>query len=103
MSEVPSSVVGLSPHRGVLVLVLGILSILVCGPVGPFAWVMGAGDLKRIRAGQMDPEGKGMTTAGMICGIVGTVLLVLALLSVLLVVVLGVGIAAAGAAGAGGP
>ena len=35
---------------------------------------MGSTDLKEIRAGRMDPSGQGMTQAGMIIGIVGTVL-----------------------------
>jgi predicted Zn finger-like uncharacterized protein len=67
------------PHRGPLILVLGILSILVCGFLGPVAWVMGSNDLNEIRAGRMDPEGEGATQAGQICGMIGTGLLVLGL------------------------
>ena len=63
------------PHRGAAVLTLGILSIVVCGPIlGPIAWVMGHTDLKQIRAGYMDPSGEGMTQAGMIIGMVMTIL-----------------------------
>jgi len=63
------------PHRGGLILALGIIGIfLCCVPVSIVAWVMGATDLKQIRAGRMDPSGQGMTQAGMIIGIVGTVL-----------------------------
>jgi len=69
-----------SPHRGVLILVLGILGLIMCQIFSPFAWIMGKGDMEKIDAGHMDPEGRGMTQAGMICGIVGTVLLVLGLL-----------------------
>ena len=93
---------GLQPHRGVLILVLGILSIIVCAPVGPFAWMMGRGDSKKIKAGLMDPEGAGLTTAGMICGIIGTIFLALGVVYLVLIVVLGIGLAAAGAAGAAG-
>ena len=32
--------------------------------------------MKEINAGRMDPEGRGLTQAGMIIGIIGTVLLV---------------------------
>jgi hypothetical protein len=66
----------LKPHRGTLILVLGILSIVFvfCGILGPVAWIMGSTDLKEIRAGRMDSEGQGTTNAGRICGIVGTVL-----------------------------
>jgi len=68
----------LRPHRGVAILVLGILSIvLICGIgliFGPIAWIMGTNDLREIREGRMDPAGEGMTAAGRICGIVGTCL-----------------------------
>jgi hypothetical protein len=65
----------LAPHRGSAVLTLGILSLVVCGPVlGPIAWVMGQGDLGEMRAGRMDREGEGLTSAGRICGMIGTIL-----------------------------
>ncbi len=72
----------LPPHRGVVILVLGILSLVSCcfGLIlGPIAWIMGNNDLQEIRAGRMDREGEGMTNAGRICGIIGTVLGVLVL------------------------
>lgn len=62
------------PHRGGLILTFAILGVLCCMPFCIAAWVMGATDLKEIRAGRMDPSGQGMTQAGMIIGIVGTVL-----------------------------
>src|SRR5690242_11171194 len=34
----------LRPHRGTLILVLGILSIVTCGFLGPIAWIMGSND-----------------------------------------------------------
>lgn len=64
----------LRPHRGVLILVLGILSIVCCFICGIIAWVMGNNDLKEMAAGTMDPTGRGLTQAGKICGIVGIVL-----------------------------
>jgi predicted Zn finger-like uncharacterized protein len=80
--EVPSGLrrrrrADLQPHRGTLILVLGILSIVVCGFLGPVAWIMGSHDLKEIRAGRMDPEGEGTTNGGRICGIIGTILMVI--------------------------
>jgi predicted Zn finger-like uncharacterized protein len=80
------------PHRGAMVLVLGILSVvfaivgslfgLVVGPcaflafisipLGIVAWILGQRDLAKMRANQMDREGEGQTRAGWICGIVGT-------------------------------
>jgi hypothetical protein len=69
---------GLEPHRGTLILVLGILSLTMCSIfTGIPAWIMGKGDLKKIGAGVMDPEGGGMSKAGMICGIIATILGVL--------------------------
>ena len=64
------------PHRGTTILVLGILSIICCGPLGIFAWVMGKSDLGAIDSGGMDPGGRQMTNIGMILGIIGCVLFV---------------------------
>ena len=70
------------------VLVLGILSIVVCGVMGPIAWSMGRKELDRISIGEAPQSGYGMTNAGYICGIVGTVLLGLTMLWVLFVLVM---------------
>jgi hypothetical protein len=70
----------MKPHRGATVLVLGILGIVLCFICGIIAWIMGQGDLKEMSQGQRDPEGYGLTRAGMICGIVGTGLAVVGLL-----------------------
>ena len=64
----------MKPHRGTLILVLGILGIVFCFPLGIAAWVMGKRDLKEMDAGTMDPSGRGNTNAGRICGIIGTLL-----------------------------
>jgi len=70
-------------HRGGIVLVLGIVSIvlgatwilsLIGVVLGIVAWVMGQRDLRKMRAHVMDPSGMGSTQAGYICGIVGTFL-----------------------------
>jgi len=68
-----------TPHRGVLILVLAILGWAVCFVFAPFAWAMGNTDLRAMRAGSMDPRGMGMTQAGMILGMIQTVLLLLLL------------------------
>jgi len=67
----------MKPHRGTLILVLGILGLVVCAPLGIAAWIMGSGDLKQMDAGTMDPSGRGNTQAGKICGIIGTILLII--------------------------
>lgn len=64
----------LRPHRGGLILTFGLLGVLCCMPFAIVAWVMGAADLKEIRAGRMDPSGQGMTQAGMIIGMIWTIL-----------------------------
>lgn len=66
------------PDRGGLVLAFGILGIVTCCvPFGIAAWVMGSADLKEIRAGRMNPAGQGLTQAGMILGIISTILAIL--------------------------
>ena len=84
----------LKPHRGVVILVLGILGIVCCFICGIIAWVMGNNDLKEMAAGKMDPTGRGLTQAGKICGIVGiaiqAVVLVLQLLGAGLLSLIGI-------------
>ncbi|MBI5684246.1 MAG: DUF4190 domain-containing protein [Verrucomicrobia bacterium] len=70
----------MKPHRATLILVLGILSLVLCAPLGIAAWVMGNSDLKEMDAGTMDTSGRDNTNAGRICGIIGTVLLILGVL-----------------------
>lgn len=65
------------PHRGVLILILGILSVVTCPILGLFAWIMGNKDQKAMAEGRMDPAGRSNTQVGKVLGIVGTVLLVL--------------------------
>jgi hypothetical protein len=69
----------MKPHRGTLILVLGILGIVVCGPLGIVAWIMGNTDLKEIDGGLMDPAGRGNTNAGRICGMIATILMAVSL------------------------
>lgn len=99
----------MKPHRGAMVLTLGIVSIVfssACGFIlGIVAWVIANGDLREMDAGRMDPEGRGMTQAGKICGIISVGLaafgVLIGLLWIVLFIAIGVGGAAAGAAGAG--
>jgi hypothetical protein len=83
------------PHRGGLILVLGILAWAVNCPIFCFmAWVMGASDLREIRAGRMDKGGEGLTRVGMILGMIMSLFWIfigLAALVVLLVAAAGGG------------
>lgn len=75
-------------------LVLGILSVVVCGILAPFALVIGRNSMRRIDASGGRLGGRGRAQAGFILGVIGTVLLVLGVLIAVVVVV--------GSAGPGG-
>jgi hypothetical protein len=71
------------PHRGPLVLTLGIIGVVImalpyCAPLGmPFgitAWILGHRDLGKMKANLMDPRGQGTTQAGMIMGMVAAIM-----------------------------
>jgi hypothetical protein len=64
----------LPPHRGVLILVLGIVSLLICQLLGIVPWILGRNDMRAIDSGAMDPTGRGLTQAGMVLGIISVVL-----------------------------
>jgi uncharacterized membrane protein YjgN (DUF898 family) len=85
----PPPAYGVEHPQGTTVLVLGILSLVVCGVIGPFAWSMGNRALREIDAA---PPGyyrnRGNVTAGRICGIIATVLLIVSV--VVLVIFFGV-------------
>ncbi len=80
------------PHRGGMILAFGIIGITglcvtgIGGIFGPIAWVMGHSDLKEMRMGRMDRSGEGSTQAGMICGMITTIMMVLGILLVMLLV-----------------
>lgn len=62
----------------------------MCQPLGIAAWVMGNGDLKQIDAGTMNPEGRSLTNAGRICGIIGTIFLIIGIVGGIILAALGV-------------
>src|SRR5262249_11077675 len=98
---------------GIISIVCFVVGVIASFFVGPFAiiailpgvglgipaWVMGGRDLKKIDARLMDAEGRGMTMAGWVCGIVGTILnsisLFCCVLSIVLVLAFGVAILSA--------
>jgi hypothetical protein len=63
--------------RATTVLTLGILSLVLCSALGPIAWSMGNEEIRRIDAGMTMPDGRGYASAGRICGMIATGLLVL--------------------------
>ena len=69
------------PHRGTLVLTLGLISMLLFSPLGVVAWVLGVLELKAMDRGERDPGGRGTAIAGMIFGIIATVMMVVFLVA----------------------
>lgn len=57
------------------VLVLGILGVVLCQVLAPFAWVMGRRVVREIDAAGGRVGGRGPAQAGYVLGIVGTVIL----------------------------
>jgi hypothetical protein len=58
------------PHRGSVILTLGILGLVLCPLLGVVAWQMGINDLNYMNDGRMEP-------AGRVLGIVATVIFVI--------------------------
>jgi len=71
----PAVPVQSSSNRGTIALVLGIISIVCCAFLGPVAWILGKQELNAIAAGTAPASGEGVAKAGMILGIIGTVLI----------------------------
>jgi hypothetical protein len=71
------------------VLVLGILGLVLCGILGPIAWVKG-NRVKREMDAQPSVQwtNRGMMTAGRICGIVSTVILAMQVVFLIVWIVL---------------
>lgn len=60
----------MKPHRGTTILVFGILGFFCCIIFAILAWIWGNEDLAEMDRGNMDPEGRSLTSAGRILGIV---------------------------------
>jgi divalent metal cation (Fe/Co/Zn/Cd) transporter len=71
-------------------LVLGLLGLLLCQILSPFAWMQGNKALQRIAESNGGLEGEGMAKAGQILGIIGTILLGLGILAALIAIVVSI-------------
>jgi uncharacterized membrane protein YjgN (DUF898 family) len=80
--------------RATTALVLGILGLVICGILAPFAWRIGKQAVDEIDASGGQLGGRGQAQAGYILGIIGSVLLILAVIGLLLA---GIGAAMASA------
>jgi hypothetical protein len=80
----------LQSNHADLVLLLGIVSLFMCGPLGVIAWITGSSDLRKIRNGVMSPRKIGTLKVGKALGMVGTCLFVASFVIVGLIVQRGV-------------
>lgn len=64
--------------RAMTAMILGILGLVLCQLVGPFAWKIGGQAMREIDASGGQLGGRGLAQAGYILGIVATVLLIVA-------------------------
>jgi phage FluMu protein Com len=75
------------PHRGGLILILGLLGFVVGCPIfSLMAWVMGSGDLREMQTGRMDPSGESLTRAGQILGMLLAIPWIIGAVIVLIVI-----------------
>jgi len=68
-------------------LVLGIIGLVMCQVLGPFAWSMGNKEMQAIDAGRRTPDNRGTASAAKILGIIGTVFLAIEVIFLILIVV----------------
>jgi GYF domain 2 len=78
-------------HRGALILILGLMGLFIQCPLFPFmSWVMGSNDLREMEAGRMDPAGRDLTRAGMIIGMILSILWILGFLAIFGLMLIGI-------------
>jgi hypothetical protein len=75
--------------NGTTILVLGILSIVFLPILGPVAWIMGNNALVTLNSGYADQSQRSNVVAGRICGIIGTVVLILGIIYVIAMMTFG--------------
>ena len=81
------------PEGASTILICGILSLVICAPLGIAAWMMGNTYMAQCHRLRVQPDG--VATAGRICGIVGSVLFGLQMLVFAIWLLLVVGLAVA--------
>ncbi|MEJ2715582.1 MAG: hypothetical protein P8182_00325 [Deltaproteobacteria bacterium] len=67
---------GLENSRADLILMLGVLSLFLCGPLGIVAWLMANSDLRKMAEGRMLRDKIGRVKVGRTLGIIGTALFI---------------------------
>lgn len=74
--------------QGTTILVLGILSLVVCGLMGPFAWSMGTKALREIDANPGRYSNRSSVNAGRICGMIASILIIVAIVFYAFIIVI---------------
>ncbi|WGX94623.1 DUF4190 domain-containing protein [Nocardioides sp. L-11A] len=67
--------------QGTTILILGILGLVCCGPLGIAAWVMGNKAIKEIDANPGAYTNRGTINAGRICGMIATILMIVGIVA----------------------
>jgi len=73
--------------RATTAMILGILGLVLCQLVGPFALVIGRKAVREIDASNGMLGGRGQATAGWIMGLISTILLALSIVVVVVAVI----------------
>jgi hypothetical protein len=82
----PYGGIAMEHPQGTTILVVGILSLVICGLLGPVAWVMGSNALQEIDRNPGAYTNRSTVVAGKVCGIIATVLLVIGVLFAFIVI-----------------
>jgi len=93
MSQHPSTPPPFRPQdhpQTTTILILGILGLVACGVLGPFAWSMGNKALREIDASNGQLGGRDTVNVGRILGIIATILLGVGLAFVVVLVLVGI-------------
>ncbi|WP_227997460.1 DUF4190 domain-containing protein [Nocardia australiensis] len=72
------------------ILILGILGLVFCQILGPFAWVMGRKALNEIDASNGTIGGRSNVMIGYVCGIISSVLIIIGIVVFVAAIVIGV-------------
>ena len=75
------------PSQAVLALVVALVGLVAFQIISPVAWVLANREIEGIDQGRRNPANRGMAVAAKVCGIIGTVLLIVGVLIMVIVLV----------------
>ena len=84
------ALIGIKHHRGKTMLTFGIISFVtsgcyIGGILGMITWIYANSDLKEMAIGLRDSDGRGITIAGKVLGIIGVVFAALRFVSLIFI------------------